>query len=436
MSVRKAHLARQAAVYAAGLPTFLRRNPTFGKLAANIGAIPQGFGYGGLEAALAIASGQQQQQQSLVAMAGVPSNLTELVALLEIQSQLQQQSVTQAQVITVQAVYQFQSWYDSELIQNWAQQLAPKVDALAHAIASQTDAYIASMVNWANDLKTKPGEFHNRYMRTEGTVETGDKLREGNTTHAGVYGRIADVYRWQQHRHDQHAIKIATDPNPAPPALQSPLDAALARAHDIASTDIQLAVRKQAMHSLRGAERRGLIIGYRRVLHPEFDRTGVCGLCVAASTKIYKTSHLMPLHQDCHCTPFPVVEGHDPGALINDHDLTQLYDLAGGTDRAGLERTHFSIVQHGENGPWLIPTGAAHRTPGMVKKATAPRPRSADSEARKRRQLTTLRDSLARSLQRVDDQLKPDAPDKWTEYRETLADRIASLDRQLKGGSL
>jgi hypothetical protein len=39
---------------------------------------------------------------------------------------------------------------------------------------------------------------------------------------------------------------------------------------------------------MAGAADAGLIVGYRRVLHAELSHEGSCGLCVAASTAVYR----------------------------------------------------------------------------------------------------------------------------------------------------
>jgi hypothetical protein len=430
--VVQAHALRQFVVAESQLPSFLRRRATFGKFAESLGILPTGTGHGALEAGLAGLTGGQQQP--LIAATGVPASLPQMLVMLEIQSQIQSQALTQAQVVAAQAVYEFVDWYSAEAVREFAQRAAQVSDAFALSIARQTNAYLTSMVDWTLDLKTKPHEAH-EIVHPSAEAETGDKLRQGETTHAGVYGRIADVYRWQQHRHDQHALALATDPHPQPTTLQTPLDAAVQRAQDIAATDVQLAARNQAQKTLHTAQQRGQIIGYRRVIHPELDRGGVCGLCIAASTRIYRTDHLMPLHGDCHCTALPVTSNADPGGYINAQDLGQLYGQAGGTDRAALEHTKFSIVEHGENGPTLIPEGAPFRGPRTVRKATGPRPSRADSQARKQRQLTMLRDGLQRSLDRVNHELVPADPGTWADYRQTLADRVHSLDDQLRGAA-
>jgi hypothetical protein len=106
------------------------------------------------------------------------------------------------------------------------------------------------------------------------------------------------------------------------------------------------------------------IIGYRRIIHPEMSRTGVCGLCIAASDRIYHIENLLPIHGRCQCTVAPVTADRDPADDLNKVDLAQLYQLAGGVGGASttagpaLKRVRYQVDEHGELGPVLIPRAA------------------------------------------------------------------------------
>lgn len=97
------------------------------------------------------------------------------------------------------------------------------------------------------------------------------------------------------------------------------------------------------------------IIGYRRVIHPELSRGGTCGMCIAASDRVYKIGTLLPIHKNCKCTIAAVTEDHDPADDLNAVDLNQLYKQAGGTSVAHLKRTRYQVDDHGELGPVLVP---------------------------------------------------------------------------------
>ncbi|MCX2931398.1 hypothetical protein ORI20_14025 [Mycobacterium sp. CVI_P3] len=99
------------------------------------------------------------------------------------------------------------------------------------------------------------------------------------------------------------------------------------------------------------------VIGLRRVIHPELSRTGTCGLCIAASDRIYKVTELMPIHNRCKCTQAAVTREFDPADVLNTVDLKQLYTDAGGTTSgAALKRTRYKVDEHGELGPQLVPS--------------------------------------------------------------------------------
>lgn len=156
-------------------------------------------------------------------------------------------------------------------------------------------------------------------------------------------------------------------------ARQAGLDQALVSA----DSDLGLAEREAYSQTL---DRAGDgVTGYRRVIHPEISRGGVCGMCVAASDRSYhfkaqaefKTERkdvaqgsnglsgsgrrvpLLAIHDRCHCTILPVIGELDPGSQINAADLKQLYGLAGSTYRKDLSKVRYKIDDHGELGPYL-----------------------------------------------------------------------------------
>lgn len=126
---------------------------------------------------------------------------------------------------------------------------------------------------------------------------------------------------------------------------------ALLRLDKIVDADLQLAERFTSQKILSSVS---TIIGYRRVLRPELSKTGSCGLCIAASDRIYKTQELLPIHHECKCKIMEVTKDFDPGRFLNANDLQALYDAAGGTQRAELKKFKAKVVQHGELGPILV----------------------------------------------------------------------------------
>ena len=102
-----------------------------------------------------------------------------------------------------------------------------------------------------------------------------------------------------------------------------------------------------------------IVTGYRRVLHPELAESGMsCGLCVAASTMIYKKTELMPIHNLCNCEQVEVFENSDPGDQINQEDLLTIYEDAGTdgqvtTSGRDLKKVRYVVFDHPELGPVL-----------------------------------------------------------------------------------
>lgn len=120
------------------------------------------------------------------------------------------------------------------------------------------------------------------------------------------------------------------------------LKAMVNRVEALSNDDISMAKRKTTQKVMA---KTGKIKGYRRVIHPELSETGVCGLCFAASDRIYRTGTLLPIHNRCKCEVLPIIGKHDPGLDIN---LSDAYDLAGSAEAADLLKVNFKITQNGE----------------------------------------------------------------------------------------
>jgi hypothetical protein len=343
-------------------------------------------------------------------------DLADLTALVAAQDATRERLAQQATNLVEQAVTGFVDWYDAQAITGWAQQTASLVESVLLSLAYMVDAYVAQITS----------SITGHYVRPSGPIGVGT-LRKG-VTHAGAYGRVADTYRYQQAQLDRAARGLLADPNPIVPVLQSPIEAALDRASAVANLDTQLTVRDQSAASMQAQRDQGLITGWRRILHPELSRGGSCGLCVAASTRIYHTGDLMPIHHDCHCLPMPVTTEHDPGALINDSDLGRFYADAGSTSAADLKRTRYQVDEHGELGPVLNPAGPV-RTARQAKAAENRPPRRPNTPDENRRNMQNLRNGLIPALSKLD-QLTQEDPD-WEPFRQTVAERVTDLEHQL-----
>lgn len=133
--------------------------------------------------------------------------------------------------------------------------------------------------------------------------------------------------------------------------IEEALDAGEKRLERIVDLDLAMADREGAKQALEDETR---VFHYRRIIHPELSKGGVCGLCIAASDRVYKKADLLPIHANCKCTVLPIVGGKDPGRSLNGEDLKKLYEEAGGTDAAKLKRTRYKVEEHGELGPVLV----------------------------------------------------------------------------------
>lgn len=124
------------------------------------------------------------------------------------------------------------------------------------------------------------------------------------------------------------------------------------RAERMVNDDLGMASRDSYRDALQKTPKQ--VIGYRRILRPELSRYGTsCGLCVAASTRVYKKKDLLAMHNLCNCEVIEVVGSKDYGQQINDDDLLTLYSEAGSTDRADLKAQKYEVFEHPELGPVL-----------------------------------------------------------------------------------
>lgn len=185
---------------------------------------------------------------------------------------------------------------------------------------------------------------------------------------------------------------------------------AIERAGILITADIMLAGRKASVTQM---EREG-VLRYRRIIHPELSAGGTCGLCIAASDRIYKTEELMPMHDRCWCTVMPIIGENDPGFRLNQDDLGSLYaDAAGDSDASGtskqlLKRTRYRIEDHGELGQVLV--NADHQSLNPLTKEQAQAQRAGVL-------LEQMRPLLA------------NIPDDWTlEQREYQRNRVTQLE--------
>jgi hypothetical protein len=259
---------------------------------------------------------------------------SDILGLVQAQAAARERLTTSAVHATV-ARTRTLDFYDSAAITAAVEQIVAHVEAAQRQTAALTDAYLSRITTQLRDRATQPA----------GAVDV-TVLRAG-VRHDQVYGRLADNYRYLR----------STGVSEADALTQT-----LQRAEVMAATDVDLAMRAQAA---RFAEVHHL--QYRRVLHPELSRHGSCGLCVAASDRVYTRGKLMPIHARCKCEVLPIVGSKDPGHSINKADLDRLYAAAGGTTAGeDLKRVRVTVRHHGELGPVLTRRGQHFRGPDDI----------------------------------------------------------------------
>lgn len=343
------------------------------------------------------------------------------LALVRAQAEIRRRAIVQAETFAANSARQFNGWYDTAAITAWSAALALQMQAMLRGLARSTDAYMSRAITMIAGKRIPP----------VGAIGV-TALRTGGVTHAGAYARAADVFRWQQSQFDAIARSLLTD-NPRLPDIVDPLEAAVKRAGDVASMDTQLTVRDQERAALDDAHDRSVITGYRRVIHPELSKGGTCGLCVAASDRLYGAHEPKAVHDRCECTVLPVLDHKDPGSALNKGDLGRLYGDSSrggrsGTGREDLKRTRYQVDEHGEFGLVLNPAGAKARTAREAKRDENKPPRRPKTDAQRAADLERVRRRLTEALPRVNDLAEQD-PAKWGRYAEKFRQRLADLDQ-------
>lgn len=141
------------------------------------------------------------------------------------------------------------------------------------------------------------------------------------------------------------------------------LRAAIGRAEAVQLADLSLRERDAQQETMKALG----IARFRRIVRPELSETGSCGLCIAASDRVYYVAELMPIHPpSCKCKTMPIVGDEDLGISLNAVDLKQLYADAGSNKGEDLRRTRYKVAQHGEYGPTLVKQGDSFRGPDSV----------------------------------------------------------------------
>lgn len=247
----------------------------------------------------------------------------------------------------------FDGWYDGELVRTQARASATLVETTQAEVRKQTTAYMRQVYLEMDAIFPEDDIDHEllgfQYARHGVDVET-------------VYERPVEQYR-----------RALSNNVPEGPARA----AALQRVQRLAQTDMMLTQRDQEHEVIRtppstrekrveqrkpAPRRRSEVKGYRRIIHPERSKSGTCGLCAAAASRIYSVEDLMPVHTGCQCTVLPITAAGDPGLTLNEADLNRLYGAAGSTGRQDLSHVRVVIDEHGELGAVMREDGTTELT--------------------------------------------------------------------------
>ena len=231
----------------------------------------------------------------------------------------------------------FDGWYRPELVDEVVSEVVAAVGVGQMGVAQLTDAYLAQVATIVRA----------RAVGAVGVASDMSKTRRLGVSAAEVHARAAAEYRWQ----------VSQDVDP--PRAR---DLAVARAEAMTSTDLGLAYRDQSHRFMRvtGAAR------YRRVIRPERSRSGTCGLCVAASNRIYTRETLMPLHNRCKCAVVEVGASVDEGRIINDAEYAAVAAEADSLHARDLVKVRVKVHENGELGPVLTNAAHAFRGPSQI----------------------------------------------------------------------
>lgn len=227
----------------------------------------------------------------------------------------------------------FTGWYEPAAVAAVSTQAAEVSTAAQNAVSGAMAEYIGQVVAY---LRGTAGITIPRVSVP--TIRNGVDL----TT---VHARTADTYRM--------TYAVTED-------VTESIERAFARELELIEADLALAAREAQDAAMVALE----VETYRRVLRPELSQTGPCGLCVAASTQVYRVGDLLPLHGRCKCKTVPIVGALDPAEAMNSIDLKALYAAAGSTTPADLKRVRYEVNEHGELGPVLTVKGQRFTGPG------------------------------------------------------------------------
>jgi hypothetical protein len=226
----------------------------------------------------------------------------------------------------------FDLWDDDDIVAGMAARSATLVNSAIEQTRRTQRSYLSSVLTSFGVSARDLPEIIDAYPRA-------------NTFPSEVYARPVEQFIWKRRNGG---------------TMTESQEAFEQRLRAIAQADMLAAEREEAQ---RVYSAKSQITGYRRIIHPERSKTGTCGLCLVASSRIYHTNELLPIHDGDECDTAPIVGKADPGKSLNDNDLQEIYNAAGSTAAQDLLNTRVSVNEHGELGPVLVKQGDHFRTP-------------------------------------------------------------------------
>lgn len=260
-----------------------------------------------------------------------PTEVAAAAAWLDQYAAASEQIKSNADSMLVAAWAAFDAWYDTPAVMGMGRQMADLSRKAQQATTGLASEYVHQVMATVQTRGPAAGRARAPEVRNGADLVL-------------VHTRPAEAFR--------KAIATGNTPEKA-------LERATVRASGLVRTDLSLVEREteQTQMEALGAKL------FRRVIRPELSESGSCGLCVAASDRIYTIRDLLPIHPPhCKCKTMPIIGSNDPGIRINEDDLKRLYEAAGSTSGDDLKRVRVTVNEHGELGPVLSRHGDEFRS--------------------------------------------------------------------------
>lgn len=226
----------------------------------------------------------------------------------------------------------FNRWYFQDEVDDVVDDLIDVVREAQEQVASLTETYMDA-INAALGVRVKPS-MRDKHVVLPQRLRQVDPKTEWNRP--ARQARVARLLGADEFQANEEALR---------------------RAELMARMDANLAMQEAEKQRWGVSDD---IIGYRRIIHPELGKGGpVCGLCVAAASRVYSKITKKSLHGGCRCTVLPILKSNtgiitDPGFNLNRDDLNRIYKEAGGTGAEELRTIDVVVIDHGELGPILV----------------------------------------------------------------------------------